>query len=232
MVGRLEGRRVVVTQADRYLGPPVVKLFRSEGADVVADESDLVEPDAPSRLVEGAGHIDVLVANFSGPRELMPVTNMMVGADRFADKDFQSYLDVLVWPFLRVIRAVLPQMVDRGGGKIVGITSAAPHRAIPGLSVYSAARGAQNAFLQVVGNEASAHNVQVNAIGPAHIENNMYYTEQMLADESVRQQFEAQIPAGRLGVGAEAAELALCLASSASDFLAGQVIPICGGWVT
>lgn len=79
---------------------------------------------------------------------------------------------------------------------------------------------------------AAPHNVQVNALGIAHIENNMYYTEEMLADESVRESFEAQIPAGRLGQGAEAAELALALATGASTFMAGQVIPISGGWTT
>ncbi|MBA2714882.1 MAG: SDR family NAD(P)-dependent oxidoreductase, partial [Rubrobacteraceae bacterium] len=66
-----------------------------------------------------------------------------------------------------------------------GVTSATPLRAIPGLSVYSAARGAQNAFVQVVGNEVAAHNVQFNAIGPAHIANNMYYTSEMLEDADV-----------------------------------------------
>lgn len=60
----------------------------------------------------------------------------------------------------------------------------------------------------------------------------MYYTEEMLADESVREQFVAAIPAGRLGVGADAAELVLSLSTDASNFLAGQVIPISGGWVT
>lgn len=100
------------------------------------------------------------------------------------------------------------------------------------MPIYSAARGAQNAFLQVVGAEAAPYNVQVNALGVAHIENNMYYTKGMLAEESVRQGFEAQIPAGRLGNGPEAAELALALATGASDFLAGQVIPISGGWST
>jgi 2-keto-3-deoxy-L-fuconate dehydrogenase len=84
----------------------------------------------------------------------------------------------------------------------------------------------------VVGAEVAPHNVQFNAIGPVHIENNMYYTAEMLSDESVREQFVADIPAGRLGEGAEAAELALALSTEASDFLAGQVIPISGGWVT
>ena len=232
MTGRLDGRRVLVTHADRYLGPPVVDLFRAEGAEVIAAEADLIGPDEAEQLVVETGRIDVLVANFAGPREVMPVTGMMVGATEFTDEAMQGYLDALVWPLLRVVRATLPQMMDRRSGKIVAATSSTPIRAIPGLSTYSAARGAQNAFLQVVGAEAAPYNVQVNALGVAHIENNMYYTEQMLADSSVRGAFEAEIPAGRLGRGHEAAELALALATGASDFLAGQVIPISGGWTT
>lgn len=232
MPGRLEGRRVLVTHADRYVGPPVVELFRAEGADVVADTDDLTGPDAPRAAVERAGHVDVLVANLAGPREAMPVTEMLVGATEWTDEAFAAYLEHLVWPFLRVIRAALPQMIERRAGKVVGVTSATPVRAIPGLGIYSAARGAQNAFLQAVGAEVAPHNVQVNALGPAHVRNNMYYTDEMLADDAVRESFEAQIPAGRLGEGVEAAELALALASGASDFLAGQVVSVSGGWST
>jgi 2-keto-3-deoxy-L-fuconate dehydrogenase len=232
MAARLDGRRVLVTYADRYLGPPVVELFRAEGADVIADEADLTGPEEAERLVAETGRIDVLVANFAGPREVMPVTNMLVGPTEFTDEAMQGYLDALVWPLLRVVRATLPQMLERRSGKIVAVTSSTPIRAIPGLSIYSAARGAQNAFLQVVGAEAAPYNVQVNALGIAHIENNMYYTDELLADPSVREAFEAEIPAGRLGHGREAAELALALATGASDFLAGQVIPISGGWST
>ncbi len=232
MSGRLEGRRVLVTHADRYIGPPIVELFRSEGAHVIADESDYAEPEAAREVVAQAGEIDVLIANFAGPLRNMPVTNMLTDVTEFEDEDFQGYLDELVWPLLRFVRAALPQMIERRSGKIVGVTSASPLRAIPGLNIYSAARGAQNAFVKVVGNEVAAHNVQFNAIGPAHVENNMYYTEEMLADESVREQFVADIPAGRLGGGAESAELALSLSTGASDFLAGQVIPVSGGWAT
>ena len=231
MSGRLEGKRVLVTHADRYIGPPVVELFRAEGAEVVADETDYTTgPDVAAQVVRSAGEIDVLVANFAGPHRMMPVTAMLGDVADATDADFQAYLDELVWPLLRVGRAALPPIIERRSGKIVAATSATAVRAIPGLAVYSAARGAQNAFLQVVGAEAAPHNVQVNGIGPAHVRNNMYYTDEMLADDAVRESFEAQIPAGRLGRGVEAAELVLALATGASDFLAGQVIPVSGGW--
>jgi 2-keto-3-deoxy-L-fuconate dehydrogenase len=232
MSGRLEDRRVLVTHAERYIGPPVVELFRKEGANVIADQSEYAVPGTVQEVVEQAGRIDVLVANFAGPPHMMPVTNMLTDATAFKDQDFEAYLQELVWPLLRFVRATLPQMIERRSGKIVGVTSATPLRAIPGLSVYSAARGAQNAFVQVVGNEVAAHNVQFDSIGPAHIANNMYCTSEMLEDAEVREQFVSEIPAGRIGEGEEAAELVLALATEASDFFAGQVIPISGGWVT
>lgn len=186
MSGRLEGRRVLVTHAERYIGPPVVELFREEGAHVIADQSEYADPGVIQNVVEQAGRIDVLVANFAGPPHMMPVTYMLTEATAFEDEDFEAYLQELVWPLLRFVRATLPQMIERRSGKIVAVRSATPLRAIPGLSVYSAARGAQNAFVQVVGNEVAAHNVQFNAIGPAHIANNMYYTSEMLEDAEAR----------------------------------------------
>lgn len=230
MTGRLQDRRVLVTHADRYMGPPVVDLFTREGANVIADESNYTSADLVQSVVSAAGPIDILIANFAGPHRNMPVTNMLGDVAAFRDEDFQGYLDELVWPLLWFVRAVVPQMTERGAGKIVAATSATPVRALPGLNIYAAARGAQNAFVKTVGAEVAGHNIQFNGIGPAHIENNMYYTEEMLADASVREQFVADIPAGRLGRGAEAAELMLALATGASDFLAGQIIPVAGGW--
>ena len=63
--GRLAGKRVLVTQAKDYMGPNTIELFREEGAEVIADETDLTEVNAAQRIVEDAGHIDVLVANLA-----------------------------------------------------------------------------------------------------------------------------------------------------------------------
>lgn len=232
MNGRFEGRRVLVTSADRYLGPPVVELLQKEGAHVIADESDYTDPGAAQEVVDRAGQIDVLITNFAGPLRTMPFTNMLGPVTESTDDEFQAYLDELVWPMVRFVRATLPQMIERRSGKIVAITSASPIRAIPTLAVYSAARGAQNAFILAVGADVAGHNVQFNGIGPYGIENISYFTDEMLADQAVREQLEAGIPAGMMGKGSDAAELVLALATDASNFLAGQVIPIGGGWAT
>jgi 2-keto-3-deoxy-L-fuconate dehydrogenase len=229
---RLLGKRVLVTNADRYGGPPVCELFAKEGADVIADTSDYLDPATPRRVVAEAGHIDALVANFAGPLRIMPFTQMLGPVQDSAESDFQAYLDELTWPMIRFVQAVLPQMIARKQGKIVGITSASTLRAIPGLAVYTAARGAQNAFIMCVGAEVAPHNVQVNAIAPAFFENNTYFTPEMLADPAMRKSLTDHIPAGRIGEGFEGAELVLSLAGDASNFLAGQVIAFSGGWAT
>ena len=90
-LGRLAGRRVLVTSADTYMGPAVVELFRSEGADVVADTGDLVGADDPERLVAEAWPFDGVVANLDLAAYLAPPT----GID---DAEWLAGFDSMVHP--------------------------------------------------------------------------------------------------------------------------------------
>lgn len=227
MGGRLEGRRVLITNAHTYMGPAIRELFAREGASVAADESNLAVSGACEEAVGSAGEIDVLVANLAERESLT-----WDFADNIADTDWSGFFDDLVHPLMRLTRAVLPQMIERKSGKIVAVTSAAPLRGIAKASAYCAARGAQNAFVRAVGLEVARHNVQMNAIAQNYVENPTYYTEQMLADEDLMKRMLKVIPARRLAKGWETAELALFLASDNSNFIVGQVIPFAGGWVT
>ena len=222
---RLQGKRVLVTMADRYMGPAIVELFQDEGADVVADRRDLVPPDAAAAAVAEAGPLDVLVANLAEPPH-------PAGVAEIADEDWHRLFDVLVHPLMRLVRAAAPAMVARGAGKVVAVTSAAPLRGIPLVSGYCAARGAQNAFVRAVGLELARSNVQVNAIAQNYVNNDTYYPPELAADERFLERMRKVVPVGRLAEGRETAELALYLSSDASGFLVGQVVPFAGGWVT
>lgn len=226
MSKRLEGKRVLVTQADRYMGPAIFDLFCAEGAKVVANNDDLRKPGAVESLIEKAGHIDILIANLAEGKLQWDF------APEIRDDDWQGFFDYLVHPLMKLTRAVLPQMIERKSGKIVAITSAAPLRGIPKASAYCAARGAQNAFVRATGIEVARSNVQINAIAQNYVENNVYYTDEMLADKELMNRMYKVIPAKRLGKGSETAELALFLASENSSFIVGQVFPFAGGWVT
>lgn len=224
MTGRLLHTRALVTQADQYMGPAICKLFEAEGATVIADRSDLTSEGACERAIAGAGEVDVLIANLAHAPRLTPVQDI-------SDADWYGLFDTLLHPLMRLVRAVAPQMIARRRGKIVAITSAAPLRAISKASAYSAARAAQNAFVHAAGLELAHSNVQFNAVAQNYIRNDTYYPQSLLETDRFQQHLKRNVPAGRIGESWESAELALFLASGQSDFIAGQAIPLTGGWV-
>lgn len=226
MPNRLQGKKVLVTNADLYMGEAVTHLFSNEGAEVVANTDDLRKRAACDAAIESAGDLDVLVVN------LAEVDERMDFAHEIRDEDWAGFFDRLVHPLMWLVRAALPGMIERGHGKVVVITSAAPLRGIPKCSAYCAARGAQNAFVRAVGLEVARNNIQVNAIAQNYVENPSYYPDEMLADEAMMKRMLKVVPTKRLAKGHESAELALFLASENSDFIVGQVVPFAGGWVT
>jgi 2-keto-3-deoxy-L-fuconate dehydrogenase len=223
MGDRLQGRRALVTSADRYMGPAIVELFTAEGAVVIADERPLVARDAPAACIADAGEIDILVANLGVPALMSPITEM-------PDDGWLALFDELVHPLMRLVRAALPAMLERGSGKIVAITSSSPLRPIRHATAYATARAAQNTFIQNVGVEVAGRNVQVNAIAQNYIANPTYYPPELVATERFQTHLHRNVPADRLGRPEDTAELALFLASSHSDFICGQVVPLDGGW--
>ena len=225
MGNRLAGKRVLVTQAEHYMGPITVEVFRDEGATVLADTRDLTATGACAAAVAAAGEVDVLIANLASP------TFSGVAATDLNDADWSTPFDTIVHPLHRLCRAVLPQMLARKRGKIVVYGSASALRGMKTLAAYSAARAAQLGYVQAVGVEVAPHNVQVNLIAQNYVQNPDYYPPELLAKESFIKSLQRQVPAGRLGRPEEDAWFALFLASDESGFFCGQAFPFAGGWV-
>jgi 2-keto-3-deoxy-L-fuconate dehydrogenase len=223
MVKRLDGRRVVVTQADAFMGPDIGAVFSEHGAEVIADTRDLTAASAAADLIAEAGRVDVLVANLAA-------VNPRKAAHETTDDEWRDMFAVMVDPLHRLVGAVLPQMIERRQGKVVVMGSASALRGMSNWSAYSSARGAQLGYVQAVGVEVAPHNIQVNAIAQTFVENPSYFSPEYVATEEFKRRLE-DVPAGRLATGREDAQLALFLASDESDFLVGQVIPFAGGWV-
>jgi 2-keto-3-deoxy-L-fuconate dehydrogenase len=225
MHNALVGKRVLVTQASEFMGPALCDVFAEQGADVLASEAVLTEVDAAAEVVAEAGHIDVLVANLA----LRAPTTAAVDA---TEDEWRSVFAALVDPLPRLVRAAAPAMIARRSGKVLVVGSASALRGMKRASTYSAARGAQLAYVQAVGVELAPHNVQVNAIAQNFVDNPTYFPPEVQANPRFQERLAREVPLGRLVAAREDALFAAYLCSGAADCFVGQVFPVCGGWVT
>lgn len=223
--GSLTGKRVLVTHADAFMGPVLCEVFAEHGATVIADTATLAGPEAPAAMIAAAGRIDVLVANLALPAPATAVTLV-------TEDEWSSTFAALVDPLPRLFRAVLPAMIERRTGKILVMGSASALRGMKRTSTYSAARGAQLAYVQAVGVEVAPHNVQVNAIAQNFVDNPTYFPAEVQANPRFRERLQREVPLGRLVGAREDAEFAAFLCSEPAGCFVGQVFPVCGGWVT
>ncbi len=222
-MARLTGKRVLVTQADDYMGPITLEVFAEQGAELIADTSDLTDPERAAALIEETGHIDVLVANLAAP------ANLGIAAADMPEDTWQAMFDVMVHPLHRLTKAVLPQMVERQKGKILVYGSATGVKGMAGITAYSSARHAQVGYVRSTGAEIAAHNIQMNLIAQNFVENPVYFPPEFTQTPEFKELLK-NVPAGRLATAREDALFAVFLASDESDFFVGQAIPFSGGW--
>lgn len=220
----LNGKRILVTHADGFMGPTLCEVFREHGATVIESVDPLRDPEAPAAVVAAAGELDVLLVNLAHPA---PST----AAKDVADDEWHDTFAALVDPLPRLVRAVLPQMIARRAGKVLVMGSSSALRGMKRTSTYSAARGAQLAYVQAVGVEVAPHHVQVNAIAQNFVENPTYFPPEVQADPRFQERLKREVPLGRLVTAREDAEFAAYLCSDAANCFVGQVFPVCGGWV-
>jgi 2-keto-3-deoxy-L-fuconate dehydrogenase len=204
----LTGKRVLITQADEFMGPALCEVFAEQGAEVVASTADLAPPGAAAQVVahavKDAGPIDVLVVNLAYRAPTTPAVEV-------DEDEWRAVFAALVGPLPRLVRAVVPAMIARRSGKVLVVGSASALRGMKRASTYSAARGAQLAYVQAVGVELAPHQVQANP--------------------RFQERLAREVPLGRLVGAREDALFAAYLCSPAADCFVGQVFPVCGGWV-
>jgi 2-keto-3-deoxy-L-fuconate dehydrogenase len=220
----LTGKRVLVTQSGTFMGPTLCEVFSELGAEVIADERPLDDPALPQAIVEAAGRVDILLANLAIPAPATPAVEV-------SDDEWRNAFAHMVDPLPRLVRAVLPQMMQRRSGKILLIGSASALRGIKRTSTYCAARGAQLSYIQAIGVEAAPHNVQVNAIAQNFVDNPTYFPPEVQSNPAFQERLKREVPLGRLVSLKEDAMFAAYLCSDVADCFVGQVFPVCGGWV-
>lgn len=246
---RLDGRVALVTGASQGLGQSAALALAAAGADIaVIDYVDAREtiaqvealgrrahavtldlitatPDdleaAVGETVDSLGRIDVLVNN-AGIIRRAPVLE-------HSAKDWDDVLAINLDAVFHLSQVVGRRFVAQGSGKIINIASMLSFQGgvlVPG---YTASKHAVAGITKAFANELAAHGVCVNAIAPGYMATEN--TAPIRADEARERSILARIPAGRWGTPADLAGPFVFLASPASDYLNGAVVPVDGGWL-
>lgn len=230
----LTGKRALVTGARRGIGNEAAHALAEAGAEVIGASAaageddefpsfrcDFAEREAVNALLEQLPPIDILILN-AGTIERSP-------AAQHGDDMWDRVLEVnLTAPFI-LSRELGHRMVERGGGKIVFVASLLAFQGGVNVPGYAASKGGVAQLTKALANEWAGKRVNVNAIAPGYITTDN--TEALRADATRARQILERIPAGRWGVPADLAGAFVFLASSASDYVHGTVLPVDGGWL-
>ncbi len=217
-------KRVLITQSNDFMGPVLCDVFRELGATVLADSSALDNPSRPAELIQESGIVDILLLNLGVPAPTTPVNAV-------EDQEWQHVFSHMVDPMPRFFKAVLSQMLARGQGKVILIGSASALRGIKRSSTYSAARGAQLAYIQAAGIELASKQIQVNGIAQNFVDNPTYFPLEVQENPAFQERLKREVPLGRLVSAREDAMFVAYLASEHANCFVGQIFPVCGGWV-
>ncbi len=247
---RLHGRVALVTGAARGIGQAIAVGLAEAGADVcVLDvlpaketlqqiaacgrrgsdlQHDLSQTDAAaaealvSACVAAHGRLDILVNN-AGIIRRAP-------AAAFPEEDWRAVLQVNLNSAFFLAQAAARHFLGSGrGGKIIQVASMLSFQGGFRASAYAAAKSGLAGLTRALANEWAGQGVNVNAIAPGYMATEV--TAQLRADPARRDSILARIPAGRWGEPSDVQGAVVFLASDASAYLHGVILPVDGGWL-
>jgi len=240
---RLDGQNALVTGGTGGLGEAMADALHDAGATVaVAGTSarvheiaarlggpgllaDLSDRDAPAALfaevVKQLGQIDILVTAH-GMITRHP-------AEDYPLDEWERTLDVNLTSVFSLCQLAGRHMLPRRHGKIINLSSELAFSGGVRVPAYTASKGGVAQLTKGLANEWAGRGVNVNAIAPGYIDTPM--TVDLVRDANRSAQILARIPAGRWGRPADLQGAVVFLASAASDYVHGVVLPVDGGWL-
>jgi 2-keto-3-deoxy-L-fuconate dehydrogenase len=249
MSSRLDGKTAFVTAAGAGIGRATALAFAREGARVIATDLNPAllaalsqEADVQTRVLDATdGAAIAATAHAVGPIDVLFNAAGYVHAGTVLDcteEQWSFAFDLNVRSMYRTIKAFLPGMLERGGGSIVNVASAAGSiKGAPNRFVYGTTKAAVIGLTKAVAADFIARGIRCNAICPGTVESPSL-RERISAqakasgksEAEVEQMFIARQPMGRLGRADEIAALAVYLASDDAAFVTGTASLIDGGW--
>jgi dehydrogenase/reductase SDR family protein 4 len=245
----LTGKVAIVTGGGRGIGKTITRRLVEAGANVViaSRKTSNLEATAkelaslPGKVVAITCHIgrvnelENLVATAEeqlGPIDILvnnSATNIGQGpALNVTDEMLDKMMEINVKSALRLIRLIVPKMIERkGGGSIINIASIAGLRPQPGGLLYSLTKAGLIMMTRAWAQEFSPYGIRVNAIAPGLIQTD--FSEYYWKNAALRQRIEATQPVRRIGQPDDIGYAAIYLASEESSFMTGQVMVIDGG---
>jgi acetoacetyl-CoA reductase len=214
-------RRALVTGAARGIGAAIAQRLADDGLDVVTldlREGCDIAMDVGRDPFPSLDDVDVCVANAA-------ITNTIAPAHRMTAEQWQQDIDVNLTGAFRTVQACIGGMRERGGGRIIVISSVAALGGLPGQVAYAASKAGQLGMVRTLASENAARGITVNAILPG-----LVATEQVLAmPPEVLERALRSTPAGRMVEPAEIAAAVAFLAGPEAAQVNGQAIAVDGG---
>ncbi len=244
----LSGKTAIVTGANTGLGQGIAQALAMAGADIAA--VGRTAPAETQQAVEALGRrfvaisadlssmepigrvLDETVAAFGGVDILVNNAGIIRRNDalEFTEGDWDAVMDVNLKTTFFLTQAVAKQMLAQGrGGKIINVASMLSYQGGIRVASYTASKSGLAGITKLLANEWAAKGINVNAIAPGYFATNN--TEALRADEGRTRDIMARIPAGRWGEPSDLGGAAVFLASAASDYVHGTLLPVDGGWL-
>ena len=226
VVGLAEsGASVVIIDKDQRTSEMAAQLASSGLAvsAVMADISvrDEINESFTTSLDRMGGRIDILV-NSAGIQRRHP-------SEVFPAAEWDQVLDVNLSATFFYCQLAGQEMIQRGGGKIINVASVMSFFGGVTIPAYAASKGGVAQLTKALSNDWAKYNINVNAIAPGYMDTQL--NTALVKDSKRTTEIMTRIPKGRWGVGDDMKGISIFLASPASDYITGAVIPVDGGYL-
>ena len=221
---------VINARGEEALQKTAEEIRMTYGVTVVAVAADITTEEGRAAVLDAAGDIDILVNNAGGPPP-----GMWTDWDR---EDFIKALDANMLAPIALIKALVPQMMERGWGRVVNITSQSVKSPIPQLGLSNSARAGLTGYVAGTSRQVAPYGVIINNMLPGiHATDRANSLDQGVAEstgidvDQARENRQQTIPARRYGTAEEFGATCAFLCSQHAGFIVGQNILLDGGAV-